>query len=272
MFYFKAFLNSLYNFNWLKSNRKNTGQAGTYFVFFVLLISAVYSGYFIWKIPKVVAEIRTAVVGEVPDFKLEARDGFLSVTGVEQPYIKQIEDDDGEEFKFIIYTDTEEDLNINDYIDPDKESGVLLARDYVVTHQHERNKTEIQRFKDIPNFSFTKGELMKWFDKFSGGLPLFLFFLLLLALFVVFVISKLIYISLISLFVWIAAEFGKKEWKFSEIFTVGLYAVTLPTLINLILMLVGKPIPFVYALVLTGLILGAVFYGGEVKSGVETKD
>ncbi|MBD3311568.1 MAG: DUF1189 domain-containing protein [Candidatus Magasanikbacteria bacterium] len=258
MYYLKAFVNSLFNFAWIRERRKDMGKAGAYFIFFVLFVSLLYSVFFAWKIPQAVKGLHEGVINQVPDFSLQIEDGRLNVDKLEQPFVLESREGD-EDFLLVVDTKTDEKLVIEDFIDPMRESGVLITRNKVMMHDSKQGQTRVQFFSDIDGVEFDKDDMVYWVGRFTDGLPYFAFFIILLSVFVGLVIGKLVYLLIISLIVWIAAQFGHKNYKYQEIYTLGMYGITLPTLLKLVLDIAGYYYIYTYTVLLLFVMLAAVF-------------
>jgi len=97
-------------------------------------------------------------------------------------------------------------------------------------------------------------------------IPALIFFV-----FIFWSIGKLIYLLIISFIVWIVGMFGKREWGFAEVYTMGLYAITLPTLISVLLVSIVWPVPFLYTILLLIFMIGALFVGMDKKTVAPVK-
>jgi hypothetical protein len=229
MFYLKAFISSLYNIEWLGAQKKQTAKGFAYVVLLMLVLSGAYSLYLVREIPNVITEGVTYLKTEVPDMSATVTDGSLTIDGVEQPYI--FEGDD-----FLLYLDAREDsvVVLEDVVDLDTKDALVLTNRTFMVHQ-QGSKTETHYIKDLPNFTFTKADVIGLGEKVALGLPAFVFFLLWFVLFLGFGIWKIIQLLFVSFLAWGVSKIAKKKWLFEEIYTVGLFAITLPTILLFIL-------------------------------------
>jgi maltodextrin utilization protein YvdJ len=262
MFYLKAFINSLYNLSWLKAQKNNGKQAANYIVLFIILLSAVYAGYFSYIIPNTLRSFSNEVFEQVPDFKAEFNEGALHVDNVDQPYIFEGEDDSAT-FKVVLDTISTSTLNIEDFVDEDDAYTILITSEKMIVQDNSASKTTIQSFVDAENMSFTKQDVQTVVDSFLNN-TLLIFVLLLIFWFVVFAFGRVVYLLFLSLLVYLIAKFFKSgEWKFSQVYTVGLFALTLPSLIVILLGLLDARAPYLFSIITLGIMLGAVFIGSD---------
>ncbi|MBT3539197.1 DUF1189 family protein [Candidatus Parcubacteria bacterium] len=271
MYYLKAFFNS-FKIDWLQKQKNEGKKAANYIILFVLLFSAIYAGYFANRIPEELTKVRDEVFLQVPDFGADMVGGQLTVTDLEQPFV--FESEAGEEpFKLVVDTVNTTTASIEDVMKDESVSTVLITKTQVSIHDASVGKTTIQQFSDFPDISSSKQELLAWSNDFLSKKTTFFVFLL-IAWFVIFTMSRVVYSLLLSLIVFVVAHFAKREeWKFGQIYTVSLFAVTAPTIIGSFVALAGVHVPYLYTVLTLGLLLVVVFYKkqgiGDDKGMVE---
>jgi ABC-type uncharacterized transport system permease subunit len=84
------------------------------------------------------------------------------------------------------------------------------------------------------------------------------------------------------LIVWVTARTTKKDWSYSDVLAVGVFALTAPALIDIIFNIGGLKLPFLNALVFLAFMLSVVFTvknsppqiqkAEEIKNLEENKD
>lgn len=270
MYYLKAFINSFYNFSWLKEQRKNGKKAANYVMLFLLVLSLGHAVYFASFIPKKFTELRDKVFSQVPDFRAQLKGGQLFVYDLEQPYIYEA-GEGKDHFKIVIDTTSTEPVFIEEAIDMEKENGILVTKDSFSVYELERGKTTKQDFRDIPDAEFTRGYLLGLSNKFLNSRLAFFAFAL-IGSFVAFAIGKLFYLLFLSLLANIAALFAQRKYKFSEVYTIGLFAITAPSIVTSILTLFGRPIPYLYSVLVLVLLVGALVSNGKSAEIVKTEE
>jgi len=256
MFYLKAFFNSLYNVSWLNKNRKE-------------FLAVIYTAFIFRTIPDELGKIKAVVNDKMPEFSLSIENGELNVENLEQPFIQINHDEEGT-FVFVVDTTAKEEPLLTDYIDTKTEDAFLATKNNVYIHNSKTGQTNIQSLSAFNGLSLSKKKIEVFLSKYSDGIPFFLFFILLAVFYVAVTVKKLVYLLLISLLIWFVARFGKEdEWKYSEVYTVGMYAITLPSLISTILFIIGYGAPFLYTILLTLLMFFVVFMkekGKKIKT------
>jgi len=266
MYYLKAFINSFYNFSWLKDQRKSGKNSANYVMLFLLLFSLVHAIYFSSFIPKELTKIRDEVFAGISDFRAEMKNGELFVYDIEQPFIYEAGEGD-EHFKVVIDTTSTEPISIEEAIDMEKENGILITRDTFSIYEQEKGKTTVQDLKDIPNAEFTREYLVNWSNKFLARRFVFFAFAL-VGTFVGFAVGKLTYLIILSLVASTIVLFAQKKYKFSEVYTIGLYAITGPSIVVSLLMLIGHPVRYLYSILVLVLLVGALLSGGKSEEVV----
>jgi len=122
-------------------------------------------------------------------------------------------------------------------------------------------QTKTQSLTTFPNMEFSKSALSQKIKKLQEPTRVIGITLLTILLYFVFLcIGKLAYIALMSIPIYIATQVMKKKWKYSHIFTVGLFAITIPTIIQHVLIAINFPIPFIYTIAFLAYILFPIFY------------
>ncbi|MBM7662453.1 maltodextrin utilization protein YvdJ [Bacillus mesophilus] len=169
---------------------------------------------------------------DVPDFALE--NGELTVEG-DEPIIYE-ENTVGE--TFIIddtgtYTRESVDTLLTEY-----STVVLVTKEYIIT----ADGAEITeyRFSDFGDFYVDKEMLLSF-------LPYLTWLLVLVGIGIVFwfFVSKLIMGFLYALFGMIVASILKKKMSYGKLYSLGLYAITVPSILAIILSMIGFSLPWV---------------------------
>ncbi|WP_335872418.1 DUF1189 domain-containing protein [Bacillus sp. 2205SS5-2] len=218
------------------------GRAILYLLLFTLtfgLLSALIQSYSFTKtIDGFINQIET----DLPDFSLE--NGLLEVEGNE-PIVF-------EEDNTLIYIDDSEAADVS-MIESELEnydSAIIILRDRFINKQN-RIRTEELYFSEISEFSLDKDTvlnflpLIKWLSVLIG-----------LAIIIWFFVSKLIMGFLVGLLGLILAAIFKRKIAYGYLYAIGLYAITTPTLLDLIADTVGGNLPWYVFYLLTAVYLG----------------
>lgn len=224
---------------------------------------------FLLALPGLVKDWRVKLA-EAPNFQAVLNNGAFTIAGVPQPLvIKGL----GENFIVALDTASTTTSTVDSYLDSSAQSGLLVTNEKVELYNGVTGEQKTQNWKGTPDFSINKTKLNELVGKYlnfswlaAGSV---LFFLL---VFIGNVIVRLMALLSVVVIVFILAKFARQSWKFKELFTIGLFAITLPLLLEALLgALSGAMIP-IFFLALLAFMLALVFTknDGAVKKD-ETK-
>lgn len=224
-------------------------------------------------LPSAAKDIRVAV-NKMPDFQATLQSGVLSISGLDQPYesveVLEVSEATGAQPKFVLLVDTVRttSLSLAQYTTATSSADVLaISRDSFIILQDGRE--QVIPFKDIPNFALSKTMLIEKITQYTGMGVIALFTLFLsIIIFIFLFVAKLITIEIVAALVFVVSALAGKGWKFSELTRVGLFAITLPTILATLLSVIGVAIPFLNFLSLLAFMLAVVF----TKDGTESVD
>ncbi len=258
-----AFYKSMYSMTWLAEHRVSFGRAlGYFFIFFFGIV--LIGGYGVAReFPSKALTYWDEVSGSAPEFTVSVQQETLSINGLEQPYRHVFDSGDGETFLVYVDTVTTSSVSIEDARGDvsDKISTVILTSKLVKIYDQNLKNVQTENFKNVPSFSLTKEQLSeKIATFFQKTMP---WLLVLMALFVTFFLGmwKLLYIGFVAWLVYVVARADHKPVTYWQVFTIGVYALTVPTLVQLLMFMTAVPAPYVYSIVLLGYMFGAIFYG-----------
>lgn len=270
-FYLQAFLKSLYDIEWLRGQKKNGKQSATYVVLLILVLSVVFSVFVIFQLGHLGDQFKSEILAEVPEFELQVEDAILSVEGIEQPYIFDIEDDSDNPFVLYVDTVTTSSLTVDNLGLEEETNIMLVTRDKMTIYDMETGSTQINDYREIPNRVLNKAEIQSWFESILSK-KVTIFFFVLIATFVVLGIGKMVYLLILTLIAHIVQQIAKKGYTFGELFTIGLFAITAPSIVVMILRFLGYGVPYLYTILVLGYLLMAVFYSRESESSKKHDD
>lgn len=264
MFFFKALYNSLWNFSWLKAQRHAPGKAWGYFSLFVLLLCLVSVVPIAATLPQAGEEIKNKI-NELPQFEATLKKGEMTITGVEQPLVRR-EDNS----VFVIDTVSTSTLSLAQFMTSSDRGGLLITKNKFELIDKEENREQVQNWEGFPDFSTNKEKVLGTISRYTGAVVVGLGSLLLIVVFfVVIFIAKLWSILVVSLLAWAVSGLAKRGWKFGELYTVGLYAITLPTIVSLTLKLLGVHITLIHFLIFLAF-MAAMVITKDDKAQVDT--
>jgi len=259
-----AFYKSFYDFKWITLQRGKMAYAFFYFFVLFFVVVGVRGWFFIQDIPTNIVAHWDMVETNLPeDFFVEKNDDGLSVIGVDQPYIQEFKEDND---TVLVYVDTvsTSSISIEEVLGTSTDRYVVLVTSKKLKFfDPHAKKTESEDVAQLPNFSFTKqqvgNEIAKLTERFLPGIFIVgVFFVT-----VFFGVGKLGYLVILSWLVYTVARADKKLWKFGQVFTIGLYALTIPILFQWgVQTFLPFSIPYIYTLLVGVMMFGVIYKGG----------
>jgi|GEM_PF-4751956 len=258
MSFFKTLYLNITQPQWIITDKKTKGHAFGYFFLFVLFTSFLTMVPLFVGLPKGLDIVQDFLQNKTPDFTIKMENDSLSVENIPLPYIYGPNEDNF--YLEIDTTKTAESIALQDIIKTESLSGVLLGNDEIHFFDNTSGEYHKQSFKDISeNFTVTRGDIQDKIQSINtlpktSGIVIFL--ILIFSFF--FSLGKLIYLLLIvSIFFLIVSK--KTQHTFGEIFTFGLYAITIPTIIKSLLPFIPGLYTISLVLVLTYMLFPQVF-------------
>jgi len=244
MYYLKAFLNSFYKFDWLHAQADNSKKAANYVILLILLLSFVTSVFLSTIVPNKLRDLRNEVLSKVPAFEATLVNGSLSVTQLEQPFLYE-----DAEMSFGVNTNTStEDFNFDTFVEGKDKDILYLTSSNIYSYDSVTKIKNVLVYDKEINKSFSKESFIKFTDNFLNNYKLF-FAIFLIISFVGFSVFKLVNLLFITLLVWIINKNSEtNNFKFSQIYTIGLFAITGPSIIVAFLRIFNYSIPFLYSI------------------------
>lgn len=264
MAFLRQVVQSLYNLRWISLRRHESNSAWSYALLFLFLITIVQFSPLLWEVPRAVRSIGDIVESDVPEFRAELRNGILSVYDVEQPFVRTYTDGDTS-IVIVVDTVTTTPQDIRSLLPDEEAIGVLITATSMTTYEGYRSQGRIQEWRTMPDGEITRADLLRFWEKISGFIGYFFVPILMAIIFLSWAVGKLTYLAFVSIVVYIIALIGGRAWKYHEVFTVGLFALTLPTIFQVVSYWAELPLPWVYTLLLGIYMIGAVLVSPKEK-------
>lgn len=228
MRFFTSLYNSLYNFKWLRDQRSNTAWAWSYFfllIFFVAGLNTITIGFaYLDKIPS----IKKQIVNEVPEFQAVSKDGQLQVSGLIQPYIKNYQGID-----LVVNTIPTATVYAKDFVTGTDKAVILIAKDRIEVYNTETKEVKTETIKDLGDFTADRAKVLENADKLASNKTIaILIALTFVALFVFLTVVNLLNVLFFSTVVYFITKRKSDQWKFKEVFQVGLFAISFPMILT----------------------------------------
>lgn len=259
----ESFTRSIHDLSWLKTHRTAVKWAWGYFFALLLVASVATEVPLAVVLPSSLRELKDSFVKQLPEFTATLKNKELTVSGLPVPYVVHDQDKNNMLAVNTVATGT---VELSSFLANPHENGVLVTRHKIELSAADRGRTQSQSFDALPDYTFTKSMIVNGMNQLLSPLMLAL---ILLVLFVVFfialVISKLVITFIVTAIVFGVSRFARPNWKFSELFTVGLFAATLPLLISLLFTFAGIDLGLVYFLALFAFMLAVVLTKDKVS-------
>lgn len=262
------------------------GRAIKYLSILVIMLAIISSLVSIYRTSLEMKNIAQYINERAPE--LTYNDGTLQVDSEEV-----ITDDSSNFGKVIIDTKTDSEEQINQYINQinEEENGIIILKNKLILKevgiQGTANYNYKELFAEIGITEFNKQQIVDYL-KSSNMMPIYLnlFLALLIYAFVIYFINTLCYIAIIALVGYMATWILRLKIRFVAVFNMAVYAVTLPTILNMIYLIVNAFYTFtidyfdiMYMLVASIYVIAAVFMlksefnkkQGEVQKIVEVQ-
>ncbi len=247
----------MYNPEWLKANRADLGRAFSYFSLLVFVLTAAATVIIAVDLYPSLKEIQQKFSAEVPDFEAKFKDGGLMVQRLKQPYVYRVGEKD---FTLVVDTISTTSVSLADYVTSTPNTSLIISADRIELNEVKNGLTRVQKWTGVEDADFTKADIESAISKFLTPLIFFVAVLFLfVGLYIGFYIAKLYSIFVAMLVVGVFAKVTGRELKLREIFVMGLYAITLPTIIAALFTLVGLDIAYVQFLALLAFLLAVLF-------------
>ena len=241
-------------------------RAIKYLIILVIILAIVSSGVTIYRTSLEVKNIAKYIDENIQE--LEYKDEVLIVNS-QEPII-----DNNLDFgKIIIDTTVEDEDQINKYIKEiqNEENAVIILKDKLVLKEVGIPETTSYNYKElfqeIGITEFNKQDLIEYITG-SDIMPIYLnlFLVLFIYSFIIHIINTLLNVFIISIIAYLATIILKLKIRYVAVFNMTIYAITLPTILDVIYILVNAFISYtinyfdvMYSLVSSIYIMSAIF-------------
>lgn len=253
----------------------------------LMLIIALISGMAtIYRTSLKMKDIAKYIDEKAPE--LTYKDGTLAVDA------QDVITDENENFgKIIIDTNTDDEQKINQYVNNvnEEENAVIILKNKLILKEANISGTTNYNYKDLFGelniTEFNKVDLVNYLSG-SGMAKLYLnlFLILFMYAFAMYLINTLFYVILISIIGYLATMLLRLKIRYVAIFNMGVYAITLSTILNMLYIGLNAFYPYkigyfevMYVLIASIYMIAAVFIlkaefnkkQGEVQKIVEVE-
>jgi ABC-type multidrug transport system permease subunit len=193
-------------------------------------------------------------VKNVPEFDASFKNGRLTINKLSQPFVHEVNSG------FTVIVDASSTSTDVSKLVPSSNSYLLFSQDKMEFYDGSNGQKTMQPWSKFPEASLNKAKLESLLQKMTE----FPYAVIILGLFFVVsyaavFISKLYSIFVVSLVVSISTHIRGMEWKWKELFSVTLFATTLPSIIEVLVSLTPLKISYIHFIALLAFMLSLVF-------------
>lgn len=219
---------------------EGVGKAVAYLAKLVIIISVILSAWLTYQTYTELNKGLDYIKNEFPNFSY--KEGNLNVENNQEPIIFEREDIK----KIIIDTQTDSQEEINSYLNSiDKNSGgIVVTKDKIIIKNRVTDGAIQYNYTDIFGASgiqeFSKEDVVNLKNNTNMSILIVNVFLTLFVYgFIMYFITTLSYVLLISVLGFLATTMLKMKMRYTPIFNMSIYAITLSVILNIIYLVVN---------------------------------
>lgn len=272
---------------YLELSAEGFGRTIKYLCMLIIIVTSISTLISMCKIGYKINTISQYINEKLPEFTY--KDGTLQVDSDEI-----FTDEDTKYGKIIIDTKTDSDEQINQYVNQvsNDKNAIIILKNKLILKENGLDRTidyNYQKlFADIGMSEFNKQQLADYLvSSKMTSLYLNTFLVLFIYTFMIYFINTLIYIIMISIVGYIATLILKLGIRYVAVFNMAVYAITLPTILNVIYLVINALFKFeisyfdiMYVLIASVYMISSIFIlktdfdkkQGEVQKIIEIEN
>jgi hypothetical protein len=252
-----AFYRSLYDVSWLKVQRFASASAWSYFALFTVLVALVGFTPIAIELPTMARGIGKTFVANIPEFSATIKNNKLEVTNIVQPFRYL---DKTTNFLFYVDTVNTSSLLAKDFATGTVDAVILFTTNNIQMYTVESDVAQTMTLDGIGDGTITKAQIIEKIDQLLKPQSMIIIDGLLMIIFYLsFFLSELYVIFLVSVIVMFVGRMKGLTWKFREYFTIGLYAITLPSILSVVISFVGLQIKYLQFIAMLAFVIALVW-------------
>lgn len=244
--FFKKVRISIFDFDgYQELAAQKVSRTIAYIVLLILIFSIVISLTYMYQFSILIGRARDYVTNEISEIKYENYN--LQVITNDGEKITEIDTNDILEAKVIINTESQDEEKINECIDKIESSpiGILILKDRVILKNEFSTNLIEYSYKTISEqYNIDKIDKQEVLNMLSGQsmtiILLMFFVIILLYMFIIYISSVLIDILLLAILAYIASRFSGLRLRYSALYNIASYSLTLPIILNIIYVVVNR--------------------------------
>lgn len=216
-----------------------------YIVLLMLIFSIVISLVYTYQFNGLISRVRDYINNNISEITYENYE--LSVKTNSGEEITEINNNDLITYKVIINTETTDETKINESIKniENSQNGVLILRDRIIIKNEFSTNLMEYSYKTISEqYNINKIDKSEILNMISGQsvnrLLLMFFATILIYMFIVYFSSILIDILLLAVLAYIVTRISGLRLKYSALYNIATYSLTLPVVLNIIYFVVNR--------------------------------
>lgn len=238
--FFKKIKISIFDFDGYQNLAAETiSKTIGYIVLLMICLSIVISSAYTYQFTQIIDGIKNYISSEVEEITYE--DYNINIIPKNGEEITEIDINNMINAKVIINTQTTDDTKIQESIDKinSTENGILILKDRIIIKNSLYSNSIEYSFKDISEeYNINKINKDEIINLLSGteinSLYLMFWGIMALYMFIIYISSLLIDIFLLAILAYIVTRIAGLRLKYSAIYNIASYALTLPIILNMI--------------------------------------
>ena len=216
-----------------------------YIVLLMLIFSIVVSAVYVFQCFELINQAKNYISNNIAEIKYE--DYQMTIVPVNGDEITEIDVNDLINSKIIINTQTSDEEKIQASIDDirGQNNGILFLKDRIIIKNELSTNLMEYSYKDISEeYNINKIDKQEVINILSGQ-PMYtflaaFFIVMIIYMFVIYFSSMLIDIFLLAILAYIVTRLAGLRLKYSAIYNIATYSLTLPVLLNIIYVVVNR--------------------------------
>ena len=216
-----------------------------YIILLIVIFSIIISATYTFQFTKMLDNVKSYINNEISEIKYENYE--LSILTNDGSEISEIDVDDIINAKIIINTQTTDENKIQESIDEIKtqKNGILILKDKLIIKNEFSSKLLEYSYKSISEqYNINKIDKNEIINLLSGqqmiNFMIMLFGMIFIYMFIMYLSTILVDIILFAVLAYIVTRFAGLRLKYSAIYNIASYSLTLPLILNMIYFVVNS--------------------------------
>ena len=244
--FFKKIKTSIFDFDgYQELAAEKISRTILYIVLLILIFSIIVSLTYTFQFNEVIGRARQYINDEIAEIKYENYELDISMNNGEE--VTEIDSSDLINLKIIINTKATEEDEIQESIDKIESSpnGILILKDRIlIKNEISVNLIEYSYKTISEQYNINKIDKTEILNMMSGqaltNVLLMFFGVLVIYMFIIYVSSILIDIFLLAILAYIVSRISGLRLKYSALYNIATYSITLPLILNMIYFVVNR--------------------------------